>query len=496
MSLRNKLLTLVVLPVVICTTIAVLLSSIKIHNQGIQGLTDKSNAILTINILEYIHTHAEFGSIVEINREEALEGVTSKIDSSSQNYKFRISSPDPINDKHTATQAELEFIKRFENENIESITHIDKENNNLLIMRPVYMDKAKGCLECHERSENSSSSDHGNLRGIFMVESDMETIQSQVRGAITQTSLLGFIIMIIAISLGILIVGKISKAIAQIINVSRKVSEGDLNDRVDIRTNDELEEVGKHINGMVESLNKVLTGVHDAANELNTATGEMTTTSSVISTGAQNQIVQFQELSDSVKDTTQNITSASEFIKKTDANAGEAEIGMNNTINSIAKIEESSKKIYQKVQTINSIAFQTKILALNAAIEAARAGSHGKGFAVVAAEVQKLSEISENSSKEINHLTAKSLKQVEDGVKIAMDAGLKIKEIIKMVTEISANLSQISASAIEQSQIVERNTEITSSNAAAAEELDASTMALKDQADALLDIVRYFDLKG
>jgi methyl-accepting chemotaxis protein len=169
---------------------------------------------------------------------------------------------------------------------------------------------------------------------------------------------------------------------------------------------------------------------------------------------------------------------------------------MNNTINSIAKIEESSKKIYQKVQTINSIAFQTKILALNAAIEAARAGSHGKGFAVVAAEVQKLSEISENSSKEINHLTAKSLKQVEDGVKIAMDAGLKIKEIIKMVTEISANLSQISASAIEQSQIVERNTEITSSNAAAAEELDASTMALKDQADALLDIVRYFDLKG
>lgn len=125
-----------------------------------------------------------------------------------------------------------------------------------------------------------------------------------------------------------------------------------------------------------------------------------------------------------------------------------------------------------------------------------RQPEHGKGFAVVAAEVQKLSEISEKSSKEINDLTSNSLKQVEDGVKIAEDAGLKIQEIIQMVSEISSNLSQIADSASEQNNIVNQNTEITNANAAAAEELDASTTALKQQADALMEIVGYFNLKS
>jgi methyl-accepting chemotaxis protein len=173
-----------------------------------------------------------------------------------------------------------------------------------------------------------------------------------------------------------------------------------------------------------------------------------------------------------------------------------AEQGMKNTIDSIIKIEESSKKIYHEIQVINSIAFQTKILALNAAIEAARAGEFGKGFAVVAAEVQKLSELTTNSSKEINEVTQNSLKQVVEGVKIAQDAGNKIKEIIKMVSEISASLGEITTSAMEQNHIVAKNNDITGSNAAAAEELNASTLALKEQADALLEIVSYFELKN
>jgi methyl-accepting chemotaxis protein len=109
--------------------------------------------------------------------------------------------------------------------------------------------------------------------------------------------------------------------------------------------------------------------------------------------------------------------------------------------------------------------------------------------------VQKLSETSSNSSMVINEVTENSLRQVAEGVKIAKDAGNKIHEIINMVKEISTRLNQIAESAREQTEIVVKNTEITSSNAAAAEELDASTQALKDQADALLNIVSYFNLK-
>ncbi|MFC2137877.1 hypothetical protein ACFLTE_06855 [Bacteroidota bacterium] len=64
MSLQKKLLALVILPVIICTTIVVLISSIKLNKQGINDLEDKSNAILTLNILEYVENHQDGTSLV------------------------------------------------------------------------------------------------------------------------------------------------------------------------------------------------------------------------------------------------------------------------------------------------------------------------------------------------------------------------------------------------------------------------------------------------
>lgn len=495
MTLRTKLLLLVVLPVVLCTTIAVILSSVKIYNQGIQGLTDKSNAILTLNIVEFVHNHENGNSVIGLDKMQELKGITSKVDSSSQNYRFRIASPEPINEMHKALDSDSEFISRFENEDLEDIRFIDKQTHTMSLMRPVYMDESKGCLECHEKATKSGIK-HQTLRGMFVVESKMDTVQHNVNKAIVQNSALGILVMLLAIIIGIAVVRKISKAISQINDVSQKISEGNLKNNVKIKTNDELEKLGNFINEMMGSLNRVLRGVQNAANELNTATREMANTSSVISSGAQNQIIQFNELSDSVEQTTKYLSKAFDLIKKSESNAGIAESGMNNTISSISSIEESSRKIYEEIQTIDSIAFQTKILALNASIEAARAGEHGKGFAVVASEVQKLSQITANSSKKINEVTLKSLKQVEEGVRITKDAGNKIHEIIQMVSEISSSLKLILEQASEQSGIVGRNTEITNSNAAAAEELDAAASALKDQADSLLEMISYFELKS
>jgi methyl-accepting chemotaxis protein len=485
----------VVLPVILCTTIAVLLSSFKIHNQGIQGLIDKSNAILTNNIAEYVHNHIDGNSVLDMDKNKILDKITTAIDSSSQNFSFRIASQEPINDAHKALSGDSNFLHRFENESLTDIVNIDKTNDELWVMRPVYMDEAKGCLECHEPAVNKANTQHGNLRGMFVVQSDMSAINKQVKKAIVQNILLGLLVTLIAVIIGVLIVQKISRAIFQIIQVSQKISEGDLHEKVTIRTNDELEQLGDYINNMVDSLNKVISEVRKTADELNGTTLEMATTSTSIAHGAQNQMSQFETLSESSQQTAKNTHVATDFIKKTEKNAGFAQNGMTNTIKAIMQIEESSKKIYHEVQTINSIAFQTKILALNASIEAARAGEHGKGFAIVAAEVQKLSEITTNSSDEINGVTESSLKQVADGVKIAKDAGTKIEEIIQMVIKISASLQEISDSANEQAEIVNKNMGITQENSNAAEELDASANSLKTQADALLELVSYFNLK-
>lgn len=78
----------------------------------------------------------------------------------------------------------------------------------------------------------------------------------------------------------------------------------------------------------------------------------------------------------------------------------------------IQKLTDKSQMVKKIVETINSIANQTKLLALNATIEAARAGESGKGFAVVAENVRELSEKSSHSTKEIQEIINQILEEI------------------------------------------------------------------------------------
>jgi methyl-accepting chemotaxis protein len=495
MSLRRKLLFLVILPVFICTSIAVVVSSVKLKKQGIEGLKDKSSAILSLNISEYVIHHQDGSSIIDsLSQSNELNQSSTTDIQTSKNYKFRISSPSPEDKKHLSTPKENLFIEQFKKEKSSEIDYIDKESNTLWVMRPVFI-KEESCLSCHsESTNNKAKSDISELRGIFIVESGMKNVQSDVKTAIFEISILGLIIMAIAILIGSLIIRRISNTVRQINIVSKKVTDGDLRQKLNINSRDELEEVGKNINSMIDSLNKILTEVDHTAHQLATSNEEISKTSSEISEGAENQAIQFHELTNSFQTTNEHAGKAHQFINQSVENAGLAVKSMNQTIESMRNIESSSIMINESIKVINSISFQTNILALNAAIEAARAGIHGKGFGVVAGEVKKLSEITTDSSKQINHVTNTNLSQVTDGVKIAQDAEKKLNEIMQTISEIANWLDEISKVASEQSVILEKNNSVTVQNAAAAERLNISSRTLDTHANQLMELVKYFKL--
>jgi len=255
MSLNRKLLALVILPVLICTTIAVLLSSLKIRNQGIKALEDKSSAILALNIQEYKVHHEDYTSVVDIQSEDILN----KIDKSAvKDYKFHISSPKPENKKHLSSTQENQFIEQFEKKRMAQLTYIDKKTDTLWVMRPVFMEKSKGCLDCHAIGKGDNEVNNENaLRGIFIVKSSMQDTNEQVKSGILQLGLVGLIIMAIAIVIGYIVVTKISSAVRKITRSLKRLSGGEITDdlKIDIKTGDEIEEMSKALNVSVEGLN-------------------------------------------------------------------------------------------------------------------------------------------------------------------------------------------------------------------------------------------------
>jgi methyl-accepting chemotaxis protein len=128
----------------------------------------------------------------------------------------------------------------------------------------------------------------------------------------------------------------------------------------------------------------------------------------------------------------------------------------------IEELGSQSSQITSIVNTIHDIADQTNLLALTAAIEAARAGEQGRGFAVVADEVRKLAERTSSSTAEISGMIDKiregthtaidsmtsMLKQAEQGVVLANDAGdaiNKIRESTNQVVRVINEFSSISS---------------------------------------------------
>jgi aerotaxis receptor len=171
-------------------------------------------------------------------------------------------------------------------------------------------------------------------------------------------------------------------------------------------------------------------------------------------------------------------------------------------IHAMQGIQDSSKRMTDITQLIESIAFQTNILALNAAVEAARAGEQGRGFAVVASEVRSLARRSSQAAKEIRDLISASVEQVGDGTRQVESAGETINHVVEAVNHVTQLIQGITAATAEQSDDlanVNRSiTEIdgaTQQNAHMVEQAAAAAASLERQAQALVRAAQVFRVK-
>jgi methyl-accepting chemotaxis protein-1 (serine sensor receptor) len=291
--------------------------------------------------------------------------------------------------------------------------------------------------------------------------------------------------------------------------VVREVAAGHLGVQVKLRDGDE-DSLLAAMRQMVDKLSQTVGAVRAASDTINMAADEIAMGNKDLAERTERQAsnieetaATMEELTGAVRTTADNAGEANRLMAETTALAERSGSLVAEVIGTMGAIRDSSARIADIINVIDSIAFQTNILALNAAVEAARAGEQGRGFAVVAQEVRSLAHRVTQAAHEVKDLIVASETKVDEGSKQVDTAGEAMHQIVESVQRVATLMQDIASASREQSAgIAQVNATIaemdsaTQQNASLVEEAAATSASMQQQAHAMADVVSVFHLPG
>lgn len=310
------------------------------------------------------------------------------------------------------------------------------------------------------------------------------------------------IVVLVGLLLGVISSFFLANGIVKIINNFRKVidttANGDLVTEFEVKSNDELGELGKSYNKMLANMRALVREVNDNTTSIDAAAKSLTTIATennvaladisqsveAVANNSNDQSNQMHSgtaalstlnshidqvkcesdtIDQEVKEAIVLIKTGNEKVDELQASYSNLEQSFSRVTHLVNQLNEKSQSISNVTEVIAQITDQTNLLALNASIEAARAGEHGKGFAVVADEVRKLAEGSKQATVNIQAIISSILVETKELVQVIAETNtisdeqkLAVSTVQTAIEELSKSMQLVATTVLDTTSSIEQ----------------------------------------